>query len=275
MSLTFPRMTPWAGRLIAAIATIQLLLMTVLTSEGVRELLWFSPATALDRPWTILTYLVVHGGLAHLGFTLLALYLFGTAVEARLGSGTFLFYLAYCAAGTAVFSVVLSGLTPVPPLIGASGAALGVVLAYAVLWPDSEVPFVPVPARTAVLALTGLAVFLALVFRRSPWASVAHPANVGGVLFGYLYFRLSPLARRAPEALPRQVERVVTVSSSAREAEPEAAEPPPPPARAPRNPLDAELDRVLDKISARGMASLTAEERRFLDEVARRKQQSS
>lgn len=277
MPVSFPRVTPWVGRLIAANAVVMLLLMTVFTADGVRSALQFAPDAALQHPWTFLTYMFVHGGLLHLGMNMLALYVFGTAVESRMGSRAFLLYYLYCGVGAAVFSLALAGLLQVDPFVGASGAVLGVALAFAMFWPDAELFIFPIPApiraRTLVTVLVGLALFFGLVFRHSRWSAEAHLAHLGGVLFGYIFFRVQALSQRTPATLPRQVERVVTVTSSVREAEPTAVEPIPPASRSARDPLETELDRVLDKISAKGMSSLTPEERRFLDEVARRKQQ--
>jgi hypothetical protein len=107
-----------------------------------------------------------------------------------------------------------------------------------------------------------------------PGDGVAHLAHVGGAAFGYLFFRLQAFSRRAPHPPPRAVERVVMVQSGA--AEPERRTPPTPlrpRRRAEADPVAAEVDRVLDKISEQGIASLTAAERRFLDEVSKQKKQ--
>jgi hypothetical protein len=95
---------------------------------------------------------------------------------------------------------------------------------------------------------------------------------VGGVVFGYLYFRMQGLTRRSPQPPPRAVERVVMVQSGS--AEPERRTPVTPARprrRVETDPVAAEVDRVLDKISEKGIASLTPAERRFLDEVSRQK----
>ena len=126
MPASFPRVTPWVGRLIAANAVVMLLLMTVLhggLGSGRRSS--SLPTTALQHPWTFLTYMFVHGGVLHLAVNMLALYVFGTAVESRMGSRSFLLYYLYCGVGAAVFSLALAGLMQVDPFVGASGAVLG------------------------------------------------------------------------------------------------------------------------------------------------------
>lgn len=276
MSVAVPRLTPWVARLIAANAVIQLLLMTVLTADSIQSALAFSAATALHQPWSFVTYMFVHAGILHLAFNMLALYVFGTAVENRMGSRAFLVYYLYCGIGAAVFSLALSRLGLGGPMVGASGAVFGLALAFAMFWPDAELlvfPWpVPIRARTLVTLLVGFSIFFGLVWRNSPMSGVAHMAHLGGVLAGYLFFRVQAISQRAPQTVPRPVERVVTVTSSARESE-RPATTVHPIGRSGNDPLSAELDRVLDKISAKGMSSLTPEERRFLDEVSRRKQQ--
>ncbi|MFL5402422.1 MAG: rhomboid family intramembrane serine protease [Gemmatimonadales bacterium] len=269
------RITPWVGRIIIANAVVLLLRMTLFTSPEVSQALQFSPRTALTQPWTFVSYMFVHAGLLHLLANMLMLFVFGTAVESRMGSRNFLLYYLFCGVGAAVFSLLLAGIMPVSGFIGASGAVLGVAVAFAVFWPDAELIVFPIPvpikARTLVI---GLVVLDVIGSRLWPNDGVAHLAHVGGALFGYLFFRAQLLARRSPAQTPRAVERVVMVQSGS--SEPERHTPVTP--MRPRRPIDsdpvaAELDRVLDKISEKGISSLTPAERRFLDEVAKQKKQ--
>jgi len=214
----------------------------------------------------------VHAGLLHLAANMLGLYLFGTAVEARMGSRQFLIFYLYCGVGAALFALALNQLTPLVPFIGASGAVMGVALAFAAYWPDADVMVFPIPipikARTLIIALA----LIDLVLARITVDGIAHEAHLGGLLFGWLYFRLAALRQRRPGPQPRQVERVVMVQTASRDAESRGAAPIRQVPRPGSDPVAAEMDRVLDKISAKGIGSLTPEERRFLDEVSKRKQ---
>ena len=270
------RLTPWVGRLIAANAVVLLLLMTVFTSPALLQSLQFTPAGAFTRPWTFVSYMFVHAGLLHLLGNMLMLFVFGAPVESRMGSRKFILYYLYCGIGAAVFSVGLSGLMSVGPFIGASGAVLGVAIAFAMFWPEAELVVFPVPipikARTFVAIIVGLDVLGALYFNDG----VAHIAHVGGALFGYLFFRLQAFSRRTPHPPPRAVERVVIVQGGGAEPEHQARPAPLRQHRGPdADPVAAEVDRVLDKISEKGIASLTPAERRFLDEVAKQKKQDN
>ncbi|MBA3894362.1 MAG: rhomboid family intramembrane serine protease [Gemmatimonadales bacterium] len=267
------RITPWVLRLIIANAVVLLLMRTIFVSPALAEALAFSPAYALRQPWTFLTYMFVHAGLLHLLGNMVMLFVFGTAVENRLGSRTFILYYLLCGVGAAVFSLGLSGIMQVSPFVGASGAVLGVALAFAIYWPDAELIVFPIPmpirAKTLVTLLVGLDV---LFYFLTPGDGIAHLAHVGGVAVGYLFFRMQGLSRRTPHPPPRAVERVVMVQSGA--AEPEQRTPITPVRprrRVEADPVAAEVDRVLDKISEKGIASLTPAERRFLDEVAKQK----
>jgi hypothetical protein len=215
----------------------------------------------------------VHASLLHLLANMLMLFVFGTAVESRMGSRNFLMYYLFCGVGAAVFSLLLAGLMPVGAFVGASGAVLGVAVAFAMFWPDAELIVFPIPvpikARTLVI---GLVVLDLIGSRLWPNDGIAHIAHVGGALFGYLFFRIQALSRRDPSQPARTVERVVMVQSGSSEPERRTpVTPMRPRRRIDSDPVAAEVDRVLDKISETGLSSLTPAERRFLDEVAKKK----
>jgi membrane associated rhomboid family serine protease len=260
------------ARLIGACVVVHLLLATLFTSQQVLDVLRLDPARGLTAPWSLFTYMFVHGGLLHLATNMLALYLFGTPVEARMGSRAFLFYYLYCGVGAAVFALLLGLITQLVPFVGASGAVMGVALAFAAYWPDAEVIVFPIPiaikARTLVLVLA----VMDLVFARITADGVAHEAHLGGLLFGWLYFKGTALRERRPAPQVRKAEQVVMVQSASRESEPRSATQTRPVSRPGSDPVSAELDRVLDKISAMGIGSLSPAERGFLDEVSKRKQ---
>lgn len=269
------RITPWVGRLIIANAVVLLLLMTLFTSRELFQALQFAPRTAFTRPWTFVTYMFVHAGLLHLLTNMLMLYVFGTAVESRMGSRNFILYYLYCGVGAAVFSLLLAGIMPVGAFVGASGAVLGVAVAFAYFWPEAELIVFPIPvpikARTLVLGLVALDV---IGSRLWPNDGIAHLAHVGGALFGFFFFKVQSFSRLSPAEPARTVERVVMVQSGSSEPQQRTPVTPMRPRRGVESdPVTAEVDRVLDKISQRGISSLTPAERRFLDEVAKKKKQ--
>jgi len=264
-------MTPWVRRLLVANLLVYLLQVTVFLSPRFIASFGFDPLLALARPWTFLTYLFLHAGVLHLAFNMLALFVFGPPVEERMGARSFLIYYLLCGLGGAALSYALMLIVPVPPMVGASGAIYGVMLAFAWAWPDQGIlvfPFPePIPAKWLVTFAVGISLVLALF---SPHDGIAHLAHLGGMAAGAVYlkgadWRLSQAERR----LRRGVEPGVLVHPAARIArgsDPVVRKPRPP---APDR-THAEIDRVLDKISASGMASLTPAERKFLTEMSRK-----
>ena len=266
-------LTSWVGRLMLLNAGMLVLFETVFTAPIFRETLQFVPAQALDRPWTFVSYMFVHNGLLSLGSNLLLLLVFGPGVERRFGGRSFLLYYLYCGVGSAAFALGLSSFLAVPPMLGAGGAALGVGLAFAVAEPDAKrvlYPFErPFSARALIVFLAGLNVVMAL------WldARVGHLGYLGGLAAGYVLYRLQSLAghhkRKEPKSIVRRAVMApmpVRQGGSTTEVRPTPARP---------EPLEEypaeEVDRVLDKISALGIQSLTMDERRFLNEVSKRK----
>ncbi len=263
-------MTPWVRRLFVANLVVFVFQLTIFVDPRFEATFGFVPLLALARPWTVVTYLFLHAGLLHLAFNLLALFMFGPAVEERLGGRAFIGYYFLCGVGGAALTYALMLFRPVGLVVGASAAVYGVMLAFAWFWPDLPiyvVPLpVPIPAKWLVTFLVGLSLVLAL-----PWVSdgVAHLAHLGGFGAGFVYLKTADWRlARAERRLRRASEPSVLVQparaarGSDSVAKPHRAER--------RDPGQTEIDRVLDKISAKGIDSLTPAERRFLTEMSRK-----
>ena len=242
-------MTAWVQRLIIANVLIFFLQQTV---RGITELFVFVPGLVLMRPWTIITYMFLHGGISHLLFNMLGLYFFGSRVEERLGPERFfaLYFLSGIAG--ALLSLVFARYGAI---LGASGAVFGVMLAFARFWPRDQIYIwgvIPIEARWLVAISTLMALFGA----RSGGDGVAHFAHLGGFLGGFLYLKFlerqhgATRFKRQATAAPladkllgnwRSVNRD-NVHSVNRD----------------------EVNRILDKISASGLNTLTPQERLFL-----------
>lgn len=261
-------MTPWVRRLLIANLLVYLLQLTLFVDPRFLGTFGFAPAAALERPWTFVTYQFLHAGVLHVAFNLLALFVLGPSVEGRLGGTPFLVYYLLCGFGGAALSFALMLLTPVHVIVGASAAVYGVLLAYAWFWPDDGIfvfPFPdPIPVKWVVTVAVGLSLTLALF---SPHNGVAHLAHLGGFGTGaaFLALRDRRLGRGDGNAVAR-LGVLVHPGPRARRA----AEAAPPPS-VPRDRAQSEMDRVLDKISASGIESLTLAERRFLAEESRRR----
>jgi membrane associated rhomboid family serine protease len=264
-------MTPWVRRLLVANLLVFLCQKTVLVDPRFQAMFGFEPLFAVARPWTFVTYMFLHGGLLHLAFNMLALFMFGPPVEERMGGRPFLTYYTLCGLGGAAFSFLLMQLRPVDhPIVGASAAIYGVLLAFAWAWPDQPIYVFPFPAPIPAKWLVTFAVAISLVLALLDLSrGVAHLAHLGGFATGFLYLKVSDWRLAQAERQVRRTAQPSVVVQSARTAgggETIRKRRPPPE----RDAAAAEIDRVLDKISARGIESLTPAERRFLSETSRK-----
>jgi membrane associated rhomboid family serine protease len=272
------RLTPWVLRLVGGLAGAWVLLATVFTAPSIAAALRLDPAAIAAHPWTLLTYPLVHEGPLHLLFVSLLLLLTGPVVERQLGPRGFILFWVYCTVGTAVPTIVLASLTSVPPLSGALAPTLGIVFARAWFGEDDEVSLEPLPVRLRLRVLAaGLIPVLALpaLLWRSHALSLAH---LGGLPAAWLFLKLRGSGRRihAPTPLPMRRPVMAPIRLEVEAATTSAASSPPSPVglRENRRATSDEVNRVLDKISALGMGSLTEDERRILHEYSERKRRT-
>jgi membrane associated rhomboid family serine protease len=291
------RLTPAVTWLIALNVAIYFVQLTL--QQDLPQTLGFSPEDLdASRLWTAGTYMFVHAGFWHLALNMYSLWMFGPRLERAWSSGTFARYYLWCGLGGLVAHALLirTGL-----LVGASGAIFGLLYAYGRRWPDDEVLFfgvVPMKVKHMVWGMIGLNVALGALSMVGSGDRVAYLAHLGGAAFGMLWF-LRPSApsvervrqrvaaapdvgdeppRAVPKSFPRPRERgsesdEVVEKSKALTAKPQPVRPVAPvrpAAVAATATRAAALDLVLDKISEQGMASLTADERRLLEETSRK-----
>jgi membrane associated rhomboid family serine protease len=163
---------------------------------GLNDLLtmWFAlwPLDGPFMPWQVVTYGFLHGGLAHIFFNMFGVFMFGSEIERTLGSRRYM-VLYFASVIVAGFTQILvnSYLMPSPyPTLGASGGVFGLLIAFALLFPNQRIQllFPPIPMRAWVfVTLYGL-LELYLGFARAQ-SGVAHFAHLGGMLGGYLAIR--------------------------------------------------------------------------------------
>lgn len=263
-------LTPWVKNLIVANAAI--FLIDYLMRYQLAYYMAFIPSRILLQPWTLITYMFAHGGFWHLFWNMLGLFFFGPPLESRWGSREFLKFYLVAGLGGAALSFLFAYNSPI---IGASGAVYGVMLAFAMNWPDSPIyiwGILPVPAKYLV---GFLAVFSLLSMMGDGGGNIAHAAHLGGFAAGFLYLKFSgpgggsfrrmmnkrklKVVTMEDEPRPRTTAGVSAAPSTRRRGSSEEEEK-----------LLDELDRVLEKISTQGMSSLTPQERKLLDEVSRR-----
>ena len=140
--------------------------------------------------WQVLSYMFVHANLSHLLLNMLGLFFFGMQVEKEIGSREFTLYylLTGFLAGLLSLAIYLATGTYNVALIGASASVFAVLLAFATIFPESEIyiwAILPVKAPILVIGYTAIELF-SQVFGVN--GSVAHLAHLAGFGFGWLYF---------------------------------------------------------------------------------------
>jgi len=264
------RFTPWLRRLIAANVGVFFLQETIFTGQWVADWLGFTPARVLVHPWGAFTYMFLHASFLHLAVNMLMLFIFGAAVEERLGSRVFIRYYLVSGLGGAALSLLLGPAVGVAhtPIIGASGAIFGVALAFAYFWPDAPVYVFPLPVPVKVKWLVAFLAVINLVSTiNADQHGVATLAHLGGFMAGYLFLKLRAGSSGAAAPVHRIVPTKVLVHPAARR---QPAAPPLPPEPRRDEGQREKIDRLLDKISREGESSLSDEERRLLLEESER-----
>ncbi len=168
--------------------------------------------------WQLGTYMFLHGGVIHILFNMLALWMFGTELERIWGTRYFLKFYFVTGIGAAILTVLFS-LLPFGAaqqlyqsnVIGASGAIYGLLLAYALYFPDRRIYMYlvfPIPAKYFVLIIGALAFYAS--FSGSS-GGVANATHLGGLLVAYLYLkgpRMNPLGELKYRYLRWKINRV-------------------------------------------------------------------
>jgi len=243
-------------------------------------------------PWQLFSYMFLHdtGGIMHIAINMLVLWMFGSQFETLWGPKKFLTYYFLCGLGGAVAHLIISPILGggMGPLIGASGAIFGLMIAYGLLFPDTLIYvmfIIPMKAKYAI------GVFVALEFMSVGSAdNVGHLAHLGGAVVGLIYllateggFKLfsgyrgmrrsessnswssrpagGNIFRRKPsdddDAIDAEYHDIGGTATKTRIS-------------GARIITQEDIDRILDKIAASGYQNLSEEEREILIEASRK-----
>lgn len=169
----------------------------------VRYFAMFYPASPFFRPWQVVTHMFMHGGFWHIFFNMYSLVIFGVLLERVIGTKKFISFYFITGLGAAALhtgvewieatSAIASGnsaaLTDLyyTPTLGASGAVYGVLIGYAMLYPDSRLtllfPPVTLTAKWFVAIFAGIELVTGVFFTSD---GIAHFAHLGGMLLGFI-----------------------------------------------------------------------------------------
>ncbi len=260
--ISFRSMTPAIKALV--VANVAAFLVGQVVGDQFYQLFGLVPRRVLQERWVWqpVTHLFVHGGFMHLLFNLFALWMFGMPVESQWGEREFLKYYLICGLGAAAATIALSPGSGTP-VIGASGPVYGMLVAFAMLYPDAVIYlYFLIPIKASHMAiLFGLIEFFAVTEQTTP--GIARLAHLGGMVSGYLYLRWWwVLKLKAQAGTKSMLSGQPRAPRAPRRSDPKGVEEP--------DSLLAEVDRILDKILVSGLESLTEEEREVMRKYSER-----
>jgi membrane associated rhomboid family serine protease len=240
------------------IIQICIFVLAKLTPRIIIPLFALTPALTIGHLmlWQVLTYAFLHVGLFHLLFNMYMLWAFGVTLEQMWGTNKFTSFLLFISIGGGICSLAVGLFVP-GIVIGASGVIFGIIVAQTMINPEGVILFFflfPMKMKHAAWAFVAITV---LVMVSSIESSAAAMAQLGGGLFGYLYFRSEHirifLDRVHPAALMEKWRRTQEERRAGAKLR-----------------LDEEVDRILDKISRQGIHTLTPRERKMLEKKSRK-----
>jgi len=223
-------------------------------------------------PFQFVTHMFMHGGIWHLFLNMFALWMFGRIMEQTWGWKKFLIYYFVCGLGGAIIQQIgqASGfINQLDYVIGASGAVMGVMLAFAMYYPEEKFFIIPIPFPIkAKYFVIGYAVY-EVVLGVMNVDNTAHFAHLGGMLFGFLlilYWRWKAKQPRTSTSRPKwrttstHPNLNVSYNKNERSRDYEF--------NAQKKATNDEIDRILDKVRKDGYGSLTESEKKRLFEAS-------
>ncbi len=248
----------------------------------------------LFMPWQYLSYMFLHANFLHIFLNMLILWMFGLELEQLWGSKRFLTYYIIAGIGAGVIHTIVTMLmgTDNAPAVGASGAIMGVMLAFGLTFPDRVILvgfFFPMRAKYAILLFAAMDLFGG--FQGTD--NVAHFAHLGGALVGYILLKTgwhTMIANRIGSKSGSKPTNIGSQWQSSASSNPRPFSK----ARSGTNVIDVryrdvtrpetpnkhitmdfgddqeQIDLILDKISKQGYQSLTDEEKTLLVEASKK-----
>jgi len=219
------------------------------------QILGLTPALFIERfpnlLYQIFTYMFVHSpsSIMHILFNMFALWMFGTEIERTWGSKSFGRFYILAGLGGAFLTLIVFP-SQIVPVIGASGAIYGILVAYWLMFPNRQLYIyfvIPVKVKWAIPGFMLIGFLFA-------GGNVAHMAHLGGALYGLAYlkfnWRLFSLSKKVKNLRNRRQEAKLEKNRE------QAAD------------IMKRVDSILDKINEVGIENISSNDRRFLEEAS-------
>lgn len=197
----FPQLTPVVKNLL--IINVIFFLATQLFGSVMSNLVLYYPFSPFFKIWQPVTYMFMHAGFSHILFNMFGLITFGSTLESYMGSKRFLNFYLVCGLGAALVQSAVQGYmlysttgTVYTTLelgsLGASGSVTGLLVAFAMLFPNVELMmlFFPVPIKAKYFIPGMLLLELYTGINPTPGDNVGHFAHLGGALFGFILVKI-------------------------------------------------------------------------------------
>ena len=207
------------------------------------------------KAWQLLTYLFIHGGFFHLFFNMFVLWMFGKDLETQWGKNEFLFYYFTCGMGSGLFTALFS-LNSIIPVVGASGAIYGLLLAYGFTYPNRLVylyGLFPLKVKYMVIGLGVIAFFASMSAGSS---GVSHITHLSGMIIGFvvMYYNFNWKGIK----LWYFQKRLQNLKKKQKSKDKEEIA------------MKKRVDQILDKLNDSGWESLTEQEEQFLTKASKK-----
>ncbi len=253
-----PTFTIPSGVKLLVIINIIVFILTELS--GQRNMLFSSFGLVPNQVWTnfkvwqLFTYLFVHGGFLHIFFNMFVLWMFGKDLEIQWGKNEFLLFYFTCGIGAGLMTVLFS-INSIVPIVGASGAIYGLLVAYGFTYPNRMVylyGLFPLKVKYMVLGLGVIAFFASLSANQS---NVSHITHLSGMIIGVLYIYFILNWKNIKMEYYRLRLKNLKQKTSAQNDEEVL--------------MKKKVDEILDKLNASGWDSLTEQEEKYLTQASK------
>ena len=205
--------------------------------------------------WQPFTYLFFHGGIWHVLINMFVLWMFGSELEKFWGKKEFLRFFFITGIGSGLITILFS-LSSTNPVVGASGAIYGVLLAYGLMFPNRLVYLyflIPIKVKYLVMLIGAIAFFSSLNPGNS---NISHLTHLSGMVIGFIYLRSSINWNTINHFVIHRKDEIKRHYEDKKNEQREA--------------LKLQVDAILDKINDVGYDNLSESEREFLFKASKK-----